>query len=186
MEEQQIGWIAAIIIGGIAGWLAAVLRLNTSSYFGAIEVDGRQPVPGRKLNDQVAVNDRRRVRCNNQAAIRRVREGRDRALDLGGVAQIEWICLDPKRRGHGLDHAEQGHSGGSSGVAQDRHSRHAGRDLFEECQPFPAGAVFERGKAGGVAAGSRQTGNKSSPDGISYNREHNRYGAGHLEQRPYR
>jgi len=22
MEEQQIGWIAAIIIGGIAGWLA--------------------------------------------------------------------------------------------------------------------------------------------------------------------
>src|SRR5215472_3333241 len=48
-----------------------------------------------------------------------------------------------------------------------------------------AGAVFERGKAGGVAAGSRQTGNKSSPDGISYNREHNRYGAGHLEQRPH-
>jgi uncharacterized membrane protein YeaQ/YmgE (transglycosylase-associated protein family) len=22
MEEQQVGWIAAIIIGGIAGWLA--------------------------------------------------------------------------------------------------------------------------------------------------------------------
>jgi uncharacterized membrane protein YeaQ/YmgE (transglycosylase-associated protein family) len=22
MEEQQIGWIAAIIVGGIAGWLA--------------------------------------------------------------------------------------------------------------------------------------------------------------------
>ena len=22
MEDQQIGWIAAIIIGGIAGWLA--------------------------------------------------------------------------------------------------------------------------------------------------------------------
>jgi uncharacterized membrane protein YeaQ/YmgE (transglycosylase-associated protein family) len=22
MEEQQIGWITAIIIGGIAGWLA--------------------------------------------------------------------------------------------------------------------------------------------------------------------
>ena len=51
-------------------------------------------MPGRKLNDQVAVNDRRRVRCNNQAAIRRVRKGGDRALDLGGVAQIEGICLD--------------------------------------------------------------------------------------------
>ena len=25
MEEQQIGWIAAIIIGGIAGWLAEQL-----------------------------------------------------------------------------------------------------------------------------------------------------------------
>jgi uncharacterized membrane protein YeaQ/YmgE (transglycosylase-associated protein family) len=23
MEEQQVGWIAGIIIGGIAGWLAA-------------------------------------------------------------------------------------------------------------------------------------------------------------------
>jgi uncharacterized membrane protein YeaQ/YmgE (transglycosylase-associated protein family) len=22
MEDQQIGWIAAIIVGGIAGWLA--------------------------------------------------------------------------------------------------------------------------------------------------------------------
>jgi uncharacterized membrane protein YeaQ/YmgE (transglycosylase-associated protein family) len=26
MEEQQIGWIAAIIIGGIAGWLAELGR----------------------------------------------------------------------------------------------------------------------------------------------------------------
>jgi uncharacterized membrane protein YeaQ/YmgE (transglycosylase-associated protein family) len=26
MEEQQIGWIAAIIVGGIAGWLAGAVH----------------------------------------------------------------------------------------------------------------------------------------------------------------
>ena len=42
------------------------------------------------------------------------------------------------------------------GIPKDRHSRHAGRDLLEQFQPFSAHAVFELSKAGGVAARPRQ------------------------------
>src|SRR5215472_13489673 len=55
----------------------------------AFPVDGRQPISSRKLDDQIAMNDRRSVRCNDQSATRRSREGGDGALDLCGVAKIE-------------------------------------------------------------------------------------------------
>jgi uncharacterized membrane protein YeaQ/YmgE (transglycosylase-associated protein family) len=33
MPEQEIGWIAAIIIGGLAGWLAEMLMKSGTSIF---------------------------------------------------------------------------------------------------------------------------------------------------------
>ena len=58
MEEQQIGWIAAIIIGGIAGWLPEqsmksqmglvmniVLGMAIASWLASLDRACRNPVP---------------------------------------------------------------------------------------------------------------------------------------------
>ena len=39
--------------------------------------------------------------------------------------------------------AELADPGGDGGIPKDRRPRHAGRDLLEQLQPFPAQAVFE-------------------------------------------
>ena len=52
------------------------------------------------------------------------------------------------------------------GIPKDRRSRHARRDLFEQFQPFPAQAVFELHKAGGVAARPRQAIDEAGADRI--------------------
>jgi hypothetical protein len=41
------------------------------------------------------------------------------------------------------------------------------RDLLEQLQPFPARALFELGKSGGVASRPRQACDEASADGIS-------------------
>ena len=116
------------------------------------EVDSGQLVPGRKRDDQIAMKHRQRAPCHDQTAIRGARECRDGALDLAGVADVHRAYLHPDRRRHGLDRGELAEPGGYGGVPNDSRSRHAWRDLLEQFQPFPARAVFERGKSGGVAA----------------------------------
>jgi hypothetical protein len=71
---------------------------------------------------------------------------------------------------------------GYGGIAQNRRARHAGRDLFEQLQPFRADAVFELGKTGGVASRLRQARDEAGADRIGGLREHDRHGAGRLEQ----
>ena len=71
------------------------------------------------------------------------------------------------------------------GIPKDRRSRHAGRDLLEQLQPFPAQAVFERHETGGVAARPRQAVDEAGADRIADDREHDRHGAGRLQQRPH-
>src|SRR5262249_58526234 len=80
------------------------------------EVDGGKFVPGRKRDDQIAMNRRQRTRSHDQAAIRRAREGRDGAFDLDGVAHVDRAHLDPKGRRHGLDYAELAGPGGYGGA----------------------------------------------------------------------
>ena len=70
------------------------------------------------------------------------------------------------------------------GIPKDRHARHARRDLFEQLQPFAADAVFEIHETGGVAARPRQTVDVAGADRIEDDREHDRDGAGRLQQRP--
>ena len=71
------------------------------------------------------------------------------------------------------------------GIPKDRHSRHARRDLLEQLQPFPADAVFEMHEPGGVAARPRQALDEAGADRIGDDREHDRHGAGRLQQRPH-
>ena len=60
--------------------------------------------------------------------------------------------------------------GAMVGIPKDRRSRHARRDLFEQFQPFPAHAVFENHKAGGVAARPRQAIDVAGADRIGDDR----------------
>ena len=71
------------------------------------------------------------------------------------------------------------------GIPKDRRSRHARRDLLEQLQPFPAHAVFESHETGGVAARPRQAVDEAGADRIGDDREHDRHGAGRLQQRPH-
>ena len=59
------------------------------------------------------------------------------------------------------------------------------RDLFEQFQPFAAQAVFVVHETGGVAARPRQAVDEAGPDRIDDGREHDRHGAGRLQQRPH-
>jgi hypothetical protein len=95
-------------------------------------------VPGRQREDQVAMNRGERAPRRDQAAIRGAREGRDAALDLVGVAQVDRAYLHADRRRHGLDYGELGGASGCEGIPKDRRSRHARRNLLEQLQPFPA------------------------------------------------
>jgi hypothetical protein len=60
----------------------------TTSGEDAFEVDRGQFVPGRKCDDQFAMAHPGCARRNDQAAVGRLREGRDGALDLSGVVQL--------------------------------------------------------------------------------------------------
>jgi len=48
-------------------------------------------VPGCQRDDQTAIKRPGRARCHNQTAIRHAREGRNGALDLAGVAQVDGV-----------------------------------------------------------------------------------------------
>jgi len=53
-------------------------------------------------------------------------------------------------------------------------ARDCGRDLFEQFQRLSKHRVFEEGKAGNIAARTRQTRNKALPDRISDEHEDDR------------
>ena len=111
------------------------------------------------------------------------REYRDGALDFGRIARVDRAQLHPQGRRHRLDGGELADPGGDGRIPQDRRSRHAGRDLFEQLQPFAAQAVFERGETGGVAARPRQARDETGADRVDDLHEHARHGAGGLKQR---
>ena len=73
----------------------------------------------------------------------------------------------------------------AAGIPKDCRARHAGRDLLEQFEPFRAEAIFVLGKSGGIPARSRQALDEAGADRIDDLREHNRDGAGRLQQRPH-
>ena len=87
-----------------------------------------------------------------------------RSISLG-VAHVDRAQLHSERRRHGLDGAELADPDGYRGIPKDRHSRHARRDLFEQLQPFPAHAVFERVKPVALPPGRAKLATKPAPTG---------------------
>src|SRR5262249_12410290 len=63
---------------------------------GAFEVDGRQPILRRKLDDQVAVNHRTWCWQHYQSSVRGLRKSRDRAPNVGSLAHVDMIDLYPE------------------------------------------------------------------------------------------
>jgi hypothetical protein len=60
--------------------------------------------------------------------------------DFGRVAHVDPAQFHPERRCRGLDCGELADRSGQNGISKNRHSRHLGRDLFQQFQPFPADA----------------------------------------------
>src|SRR5262245_20571963 len=87
------------------------------------------------------------------------------------------------RRRHRLDHRELADAGPARWVTEHCHTRHAGRNLLEQFQPFPGEAVFKLSEAGSVAARPRHAFDKSRTDWIDDLRKHDREGTRHLQHR---
>jgi hypothetical protein len=72
-----------------------------------VEVDRRQFMSGRKSDDQLAMNKRRRARRHDQTAIRGACEGRDCALDFGRVVRVDRPYIYAGRRGYRLNYCKR-------------------------------------------------------------------------------
>src|SRR5262249_47014340 len=126
----------------LIGRILPVGHQSAGSDEGAFEVDGWQPILRRKLDDQVALNHRTWCWQHYQSSVRGLRKSRDRAPNVGSLAHVDMIDFYPERRRHRRDDTEQGGAGWCSGIAKGSHSRHAGRNLFEQLQPFSANTIF--------------------------------------------
>ncbi len=69
-----------------------------------------------------------------------------------------------------------------AGSPMHRRPRHAGRDLFEQLQPFYAHAVFVIHEPSRVAARPRHARDETGADRVDDSHEHNRQGAGRMQQ----
>src|SRR6516225_1668543 len=131
----------------------------------------------RELDNQIAMDHRRWDRQHDEAAIRLARECGDAALDFCRVPDTNGTYLDPERWRCALDGAKLTDCGCIRHISQHCRSRHLGRDLFEQLQPFDGHAKFGRGEPGGVAARARQAIDNTCPDRIRDQYEHDRHGA---------
>src|SRR5262249_37300897 len=84
-----------------------------------------------------------------------------------------------------LHRAELPDSRSDGRIAKHRCSRHAGRDLLEQLQPFPAHAEFVDGEPGRVAARMCQARDETGADRIDDIHEYDRNGFRRLQQRRY-
>ena len=92
------------------------------------------------------------ARRHDQPPVSRGRDRLDGALDFAGVADVGRTHLDLDRSSHGLDHGEICYPLGGSGIAKDRSTLHAWRDLLQEFEQFRSEGVFERQETSNVAA----------------------------------
>jgi hypothetical protein len=104
-------------------------------------------------------------------------------ISYAGIAHVDRGQLHAQCRGHNLHRAELSDPGGDGGIAKHRCPRHAGRDLLEQLQPFPAYAVFVNGEPGRVAARLCHACDETRTDRIDDDREHDRNGSRGLQQR---
>ena len=136
----------------------------------------------RKTYDQLAMNERRRAHYHDQAAVWRVRERRNVALDGGCVGEPDRLQLDARRLRHGLKDDPLSDAGNAR-LPHHAHARDAGRDFLEQLEPFAGQAVFKLDEAGRIAAGSCHIVDEAVADRIDALGEHDRHGVGRLPQR---
>ena len=152
---------------------------------GAIAVDRGQLVPGRQRDDQIAMTLRRapavtirppfgeRAKAATARSISpasRTLIGLTSTLSDGATAWMTANWPIPE---------------GCAGSRRTATRVTLGRDLFEQFQPFPARCRIRMHEPGGIAARPRQAVDEAGADRIADDREHDRHGAGRLQQRPH-
>src|SRR5262249_12225899 len=103
--------------------------------------DCRQLVPRSELYDHITGPDRPYTSRHDQSAVRGTCEFRDSSLDLPDIAHVDWAHLHSQQRPNRLNGAELSTPRSDTGIAQDRCTRHVGRNLLEQFNQFPAHAV---------------------------------------------
>src|SRR5690349_13795563 len=84
-----------------------------------------------------------------------------------------------------LDDRELTDPGCNSRISKHGRPRNVRRDLLEQFYPFPAQAVLELDKAGGVTAWARQALDEPSADRVGDVDEYDWYGARRLQERSH-
>src|SRR5262249_56856090 len=138
----------AVDVAGGAAVLVEEIRTVGDETAGSGEVTGgvdrRQAMLGRERYDHAAMDRRPGAAEHDQAAAGRLRERREGAVDFAGIAHVDGTQLHAERRRERLDSAELAGTGRDAGVAENRHARHARRDLLEQLQPFAADGIIRR------------------------------------------
>src|ERR1700684_3738802 len=99
-----------------------------------------------------------------------------RALNLAGIARVDRTQFNTEgRRCQSLDCSKLADPGGQYGIANNGCSRHIGRNLFKQLDPFSTNAVFEGANPGGVATRPSQAGDESFPNRIYELGKHDRH-----------
>ena len=111
-----------------------------------------------------------------------MRECRDGAFELAGIAYPDGAHLHPERGGRALHRAELTRPGRYTRSLKERHLLHARSDLFEQLQPFRADAIFVQHKTSSVAARPRESFHETGADRFSDLHENDRYGTSSLQQ----
>ena len=132
-------------------------------------------MPRRERDDKIAMAAGGWIRQHHKAAVRRSREGGDRALDVGGgVCNGSRYDLDRERGRRGLCRAPEVIKGSCLRVAEDSNAREARRDLLEHRQPLSDDARLVEQQAGQIAARPREICNKARADRVGDFGKHDR------------
>src|SRR5262249_52051842 len=109
-------------------------------------------------------------------------EGSEPALDSFGSQPPNGRQFRSKHRRYRLDGAELSAAGCNRRIAKDCYPFNARRNLAKKFEPFPAHAVFERSKSGGVGPWTRKALDESAADWVGVDGEHDRDRPGGLLQ----
>ena len=113
-----------------------------------------------------------RTRCHNQAAVCYPCKCRNAALYFGGLMQVDWPNINASCRRYRLDNSKLSHPRRYVWIAKHYRTGNAGCDLFQQFQPFSTQIIFELHEACNIAAGLRQTIDKSGTHRIWRYREY--------------
>src|SRR5262249_57507526 len=114
--------------------------------------------------------------------VRPLRQSFEALLDRIGFPHVYGGKLNPECRRRRLDDGHLANSRELTGMAQDRHTRDAGRDLLEQLELFAADYKFELQESGRVTVRPRQTGDQAAADRIGALDEDDRHAARYLLQ----